>query len=268
MPSRTGGHPAEQDSDVHADEVRSTPSFRLPASWTASRASLAEVGACLVDAVPSAEFAAVVILTTERSTKRAPRERLLAGAGIVGTTPAAAAMLEMEGQLGEGPITTACHSQSIVIAGSVGSNQGWRRFGPAMADCHLHSVLCAPMVSTTGATAGVLAVYSRQQTPFDASAIVLIAALAEVVTHILSSTQTLETTATAFAALRATHQRTRIVDQAVGVLISQHRCTEEQARARLASMASQGHQELSVSAHMIVDDARREAPRIHRSRPE
>ena len=259
MSIRSGGTPAEQDSDARADEVASSTSrFQLPASWSASRASLAEVAACMVDAVSTAEFAALVILATERPSRRAPHS-LLDGAGIVGTSPTAAAMFEVESQLDEGPIVTACRSESIVIAGSVSADRGWRRFGPAMAGCQLQSVLCAPVPSSTGVVAGALAVYSRQKNAFDASAIVLAAALADVVTNTLSSAQTLETTTRAFAAFREAHQRTRIVDQAVGVLISRHNCTEDQARSRLSRMSSQGHQELATSAHMIVDDARREA---------
>jgi hypothetical protein len=49
-------------------------------------------------------------------------------------------------------------------------------------------------------------------------------------------------------------EQSRIVNQAVGVLISQN-CTEEQARMRLWRMTRSGNQNLAASARAIVDEA-------------
>jgi ANTAR domain len=53
-------------------------------------------------------------------------------------------------------------------------------------------------------------------------------------------------------------EQSRIVNQAVGVLISQN-CTEEQARMRLWRMSRNGNQNLAASARAIVDEARKGA---------
>ena len=82
--------------------------------------------------------------------------------------------------------------------------------------------------------------------------------MADVVRNALVAAEMLERTRRAFEAMREDWDRSRVVNQAVGVLISRN-CTEEQARSRLARMAGRRNEDIAASARIIVDEARREA---------
>jgi GAF domain-containing protein len=117
--------------------------------------------------------------------------------------------------------------------------------------------VAVPLPGFNGASSGVLSVHSDQRDAFDARAIHLIAAVADVVRHALLSAELLERTTRAFEAMRAAWDQSVIVNQAVGVLIRWN-CTEEEARSRLSRMARRGGDDLATSARMIVEEARKE----------
>jgi hypothetical protein len=178
-------------------------------------------------------------------------------AEVMGAAPAGAAVLQIERQLGEGPVLTACDVQSIVTSADLSADVRWRRFGPAVADLELHSAVAVPLPGIGGVTAGVLSLYSHQRDAFGVRAIHLITVVADVARNALLGAEMLERTRRAFEAGEA-WDRSRIVNQAVGVLIRWN-CTEEQARSRLSRMASRANEDLAASARTIVDEARKDA---------
>jgi GAF domain-containing protein len=227
-----------------------------PPIWPKLPPTLAELCLCLTEVVPSAESAGVVIFPSD--SPRSGQRPTLNPAEMIGAAPAGAAILQMERQLDEGPVLTACGSQSIVSSGDLSADGRWPRFGPAVAELELHSVVAVPLPGVGNVITGVLSLYSHQRDAFDARTIHLIAAVADVVRNALVSAEMLEQTRRAFEAISRTWDRSRIVNQAVGVLIRSN-CTEEQARLRLARMASHRNEDVAVSAQLIVDEARREA---------
>ena len=183
---------------------------------------------------------------------------VLERAEVIGAAPVGNAVLQMERQLDEGPILTAYGIQSIVSSGELQTDGRWHRFGPAVGELQFQSVVAVPLRGMSSDTSGVLTLYSRERNAFDAHTIHLIAAMADVVRNALVAAEMLERTRRAFEAIREDWDRSRVVNQAVGVLISRN-CTEEQARSRLARMAGRRNEDLAASARIIVDEARREA---------
>ena len=232
-----------------------TADFLAASSWLTLQATLTEICLCLTEAVPTAESAGVVIFAPE--SQLGPRPTL-DQAEVTGAAPAGTVALEIERHFDEGPVLTACRSQSIVTSGDLSRDQRWRRFGPAVADLQLHSAVAVPLPAFRGGTAGALSVYSHQRDAFDAGAIHLIAVLADVASNAVHGAEMVERTRRALDEMSETWDRSRIVNQAVGVLIRWN-CTEEQARLRLSRMASRGNEDVATSAQAIVDEARTEA---------
>jgi hypothetical protein len=230
--------------------------FLPPTSWPTLQTTLAELCLYLTESVPSVESAGVVILPPEPPALG--RRRAFDRAEVIGAAPAGAAVLQMERQLDEGPVLTAWDSQAIVTSGDLSTDQRWRRFGPAVAELQLHSAVAVPLPGINSVSAGVLSLFSQLRDAFDDRSLHQIGAVADVVSNALLGAEMLERTRRAFEAMREAWDRARIVNQAVGVLISWN-CTEEQARSRLSRMASRANEDVAVSARAIVEEARKEA---------
>ncbi len=227
-----------------------------PSSWPTLQATLTEICLCVTEAVPSAESAGVVIFTPDLPT---PSQRLeLDRADVIGAAPAGAAVLQIEKELGEGPVLMACRAQRIVTSGDVTGDERWRQFGSAVVNLQLHSATTVPLTGLNGVTAGVLCVYSNQRDAFNASAVHLIAAVADVARSALLAAAMIESTRRAYQAMSEATERARMVNQAVGVLIHRN-CTEEQARWRLSRMASRNGEDVTSAARAIVEEARTDA---------
>ncbi len=230
--------------------------FLPPSIWPELHATLAELCLCLTEAVPSGELASVVIISPDSPHRGQPH--VLGRAEVIGAAPAGTALLQIERQLDEGPVLTAYERQDLVSSGDLSADVRWRRFGAAVADLQLQSVVAVPLLAMSSVTAGVLTLYSRERNAFDARTVDLIAAVADVARHTLVGAEMLDRTRRTIAAMRGAWDRSRVVNQAVGVLISRN-CTEEQARHRLARMASRRNEDIGASAQIIVEEARREA---------
>jgi hypothetical protein len=84
----------------------------------------------------------------------------LGHAEVIGAAPAGATILQIERQLDEGPVLTAYGLQDIVSSGDLSTDMRWRRFGPAVADLQLQSVVAvrlARMASRRNEDVGVSA---------------------------------------------------------------------------------------------------------------
>ena len=164
--------------------------FLPPPNWPTLQATLTEICLCLTEAVPSVESAGVVIFPPESPP---PGQRpTLERAEVIGAAPAGAAVLQIERQLDEGPVLTACISQSIVTSGDLSTDERWRRFGHAVAELQLHSAVAVPLPGISSVTAGVLSLYSHHRDAFDVRTIHLIAALADVVRIAMLGAEMLE----------------------------------------------------------------------------
>ena len=227
-----------------------------PPSWPALPATLTEICLCLTEVVPAAESAGVVIFPPDPAppTQRPSLDR----ADVVGAAPAGAAVLHLEKRLGEGPVLTACRSQRLVLSGNVSGDERWPQFGSAVVNLQLHSAAAVPLTGTNGVTGAVLSIYSHQRDAFDTHAVHLIAAVAAVARTALLAAAMVESTRRAHAAVNEARDRSRLIDQAVGVLLHRN-CNEEQARARLARMADRSGGDLTDAALTLIEEASTEA---------
>jgi GAF domain-containing protein len=227
-----------------------------PAGWPTLHETLTEICLCLTEILPAVESAGVVLLATE--SLPSGRRLTLDGAEVVGAAPAGGIVLRIERDLGEGPVLTAGQSQRIVTSGDLSTDERWRRFGSAVGSLQLHSTVSVPLAGIDGVPVAVLSLYSHQRDAFDSSAVHLVAAIADVARNALLGAAMLENTRRAYDVMIQARDRSRLVNQAVGVLMLRN-CTEEQARARLSRMASHNGEDVAASAWSIVEEARIEA---------
>ena len=226
---------------------------RAPSEPTLA-ALLGEICLCLTEALPRAESAGVVMFTCEQQRTPGRPAGQAVSAEVIGMAPVAAALIKIETELDEGPALSAWRSGALVTSGQVRSDERWSEFGRAVGHLQVNSVVAVPLPTTNDGTAAVLSVYSHHEDAFNPRSVNLIAALAGAAGSAVVSADMRER---ASRALEDAEQ-SRIVNQAVGVLISQN-CTEEQARMRLWRMSRNGNQNLAASARAIVDEARKGA---------
>lgn len=239
-----------------AASVLEPPELTLPTSWPTVQQALSEICHCLTEALPMAESAGVVVLPADGASAR--RRRTLDGAAVISNAPAGEALIQVERQVDEGPVLTACRSQSVVTSGDLAADARWRRFGEAVVELHMLSALSVPLPDRSGDTAGVLSLYSQSRNAFDARAHDVTAAIGHVITNALFVAEMVQRTRQEFDRIQAAWERSAIINQAVGVLIRAN-CTEEQARSRLTRMAKRNEQDVAAAARIIVDEARTEA---------
>ena len=239
-----------------AASVLEPPDLAIPTTWPTVQEALADICHRLTEALPMAESVGVVVLPADAAP--ASRRRTLDGAAVISTAPAAEAVIEVERQVDEGPVLTACRSRTVVTSGDLAADTRWRRFGEAILELRMLSVLSVPLPDHAGGTAGVLSLYSQSRNAFDAHAHDLTAAIACVITNALFVAEMAQRTRQEFDRISEAAERAAIVNQAVGVLIRVN-CTEEQARARLARMAKRYDQDVAEAARDIVAEAQTEA---------
>ena len=213
---------------------------------------LGRVFRCVTEAVPSATAVGVTL------TGRAEPGHGTDGPGVhtevVGTAPVVETLLGIEVALGEGPIRAAIESGDVVVAGRLGSDDRWPQFGPASSEHRVSSAVMVPLRLAASAKAGALAMYSDEEDAFGAADVRLLEAFEGVVARVIENDQLVQ----GAQRILENSTRSRVVDQAVGILMG-HNCTEEQAVARLTRISARAHQTLAAAAQMIVDEARQEA---------
>lgn len=211
--------------------------------------------ATVVSAVPLASGAGVVIAdVAPRPSALGLAVRPATHAGIVASSPTAHAVLRTEWLLQEGPVRTSITSEQAVVSGRLGTDRRWPRLGHAFVAHDTSSAVSVPLPLGDEVAGGALAVYSSDEDAFDPRDVGLLTALGQAMADIIARDRLWHG---AQWILRQSSQ-SRIVHQAVGIMISKHG-DEEQALARLARLSTATARPLTKVAQMIVDEALAEA---------
>ena len=124
---------------------------------------LAEVAAFAVRAIPGADGAGVTLLNLDRL------DNIVAA--LAASAPFVAAIDEVQYvTLNEGPCITAVLERRTVRSGSLGGEQMWPRFGPAVGRWGVHSALSLPLLIPEHVV-GALNVYAYGRDVFDQHAV-------------------------------------------------------------------------------------------------
>ncbi|MDI6105114.1 GAF and ANTAR domain-containing protein [Actinoplanes sp. NEAU-A12] len=150
----------------------------------------------------------------------------------------------------EGPCLAASDTGEIHTIGDLNEEARWPRFTPVAGARGLGSVLSLPV--GVGETIGALNLYARVPRFFDAGRREQAVAFAGTVTGAITLAVRMAREQRLNRDLHRTLQTRSVINQAIGVLMAQHRCNAEQAFAMLSRASQQRNVKVRVIAARIV----------------
>jgi GAF domain-containing protein len=217
------------------------PSGRLPLEELLTR-----VARYAVQAIPGADGAGLTLVEQHRS------DTVVTTAAFVVEVDAVQQRLE------EGPCLSAVRTRLTVISGSLGSDPRWPRFGGRVARLGVHSALSLPLVAL-GEVVGAMNVYARGKHVFDERAAALGELFAVPAAVAVHNARVLEETRRLVERLQSTLDERKVVERAVGIVMSRSGVDDVEALARLTRLSQHEHVKLVEIARNMVDEAVRRA---------
>lgn len=154
----------------------------------------------------------------------------------------------------EGPCISAVRERRTVLAGSLGGDPQWPRFGPRIGRMGVHSALSLPL-EVRDEVVGALNVYARSKDAFDTEAVRLGELFARPAAVSVVNAQALSDLQQTVDRLRAALTTRATIDQAIGLLMSRSGATSAEAFDRLRGMSQRGNVKLAVVAQQLLEEA-------------
>ena len=207
---------------------------------------LTRVATFAVQAIPGADGAGLTLTETGRA------DTMVATAAFVRELD------NLQDGMGQGPGITAAAEKQTVMSGSLGDDSRWRKFGGTVARLGVHSVLSLPLKTPDGVV-GAMTVYAHDKNAFDVRAAELGEVFAGPAAIAVQNAQVLAQARRLTGRLQTMLQTRRVIDQAVGIIISRTGGTVDEEIAWLQALSQDEHQELVVVSQQIVEEAVRRA---------
>lgn len=242
---------AEEDIDELRESLTSLSHLTLNALTLPEM--LTHIAEFAVRAIPGADGAG---LTLEHGDRRDT---------VVATDDFVVEVDTIQYTLGEGPCITAAAEGKTIRSGSLGGDPHWPHFGPRVGRLGVHSALSLPLVAGQGSI-GVINVYARAKDAFDDRAIALGEMFAVPAAVSVQNARTLSSAMLLSHQLEKALTNRKVIDHAIGIIVSRSGCTSSEAFARLRVMSQTENTKLTAVAQSIFDDAQRRA-RARRTGP-
>lgn len=172
----------------------------------------------------------------------------------------ATAVNDLQYQLLEGPILTALEQGQAVRVDDMATETRWPRFAPAAAERGVLSCLSLPLIAQDAAV-GALSLYALAAKAFGPEETRRAEKFAEPAAGALALGLRLVTYADLIDQLRASLASRAVIDQAVGVIMGQERCTQDKAFAALRTASQNRNVKLRDIAREFVLSAGGEPPK-------
>lgn len=215
--------------------------------------TLSQIAQFAVQAIPHADGAGLTLL------RGVERQAVVASHDFVRVID------DVQYAIEEGPCITAVLDRRTVLAGSLGGDPQWRRFGPRVGRMGVHSALALPLLVEAGVV-GALNVYARSKDAFDAEAVRLGELFARPAAVSVVNAQALADLQETVDRLQAALTSRATVDQAIGLLMSRSGASPTEAFDRLRAMSQRGNVKLAVVAERLLEEAVARARSRGRSR--
>jgi GAF domain-containing protein/anti-anti-sigma regulatory factor len=215
--------------------------------------TLTHVARFAAAAVPGADGVGLTVL-------EASRPDIMAA-----STDFVTAVDEAQYGLGEGPCIDVVEIRRPLVSGSLGGERRWPRFGPRAGRMGVHSVLSLPLIVADDVV-GALSVYGRSRDSFSADAVRIGQRFAVPASVTVANARLLEQSRRLALQLEQALSSRRVIDQAIGILMSRGGVTAEAAFDRLRAISQGEGTKVSEVAATVVDQAvsraraRRQAP--------
>ncbi|HEX5291558.1 MAG TPA: GAF and ANTAR domain-containing protein [Streptosporangiaceae bacterium] len=161
--------------------------------------------------------------------------------------------------LGEGPCLTALADGRPAYSADLAADPRWPRFAAAAVAEGIQSALSLPLIAQEQVI-GALNLYARGRAAFGETETRLAEKFAENAAGALALGQRLVSYAALTDQLRAALGSRAVIDQAVGILMGQERCSQQQAFAALRAASQNRNVKLRVLAEEIVTGVAGQAP--------
>jgi GAF domain-containing protein len=188
-------------------------------------------------------------------------------ATVASSSPAAQAMDELQYAYGDGPCMTASREQESVYVEDLESDGRWPQYAAAVRGHGFRSILALPFLlgsATPESDArAALNLYSHRPGRFDDRATELARDFVHQTSMALRLAVHFAQTSETAAHLKATLETRTGIDVAVGIIMAQNRCSQDEAFELLKSASSARNIKLHVVAAGIVESLGQGPARTH-----
>lgn len=173
--------------------------------------------------------------------------------------PLAADVDDIQYRLGDGPCLRAIQEGTVTIMDDTAGHSRWPKFAAEAESRGIRSCLAVPL-TTDGAPIGALNIYARQPSAFGPAQVRRAENLAGYASGALALAVRLASYSALTGQLRASLASRAIIDQALGVIMAQERCTQAQAMVILRTASQNRNVKLRDVASAVVASVSGEPP--------
>jgi GAF domain-containing protein len=156
---------------------------------------------------------------------------------------------EVQHALGEGPCLWALRTHRPVLVADITRDRRWPAYLPVVSKHGFGSILVLPLDGPTG---GALNCYAREPNSFSGESVAAASGCAAMTGRALALTVRLEQENRRIADLQATLENRPIIDRALGIIMAENTCSQEQAVAILKRASNTRNTKLREVAASIV----------------
>ena len=183
-------------------------------------------------------------------------------ATVASSSPAAQAMDEIQYTFGDGPCMTASREQVTVHVEDLELDGRWPEYAAAVRGHGFRSILALPFL-LEGETQAALNLYSHRPGRFDHRATELARDFVHQTSMALRLAVRFAHSSDTAANLKATLETRTVIDVAVGIIMAQNRCSQDEAFELLKSASSARNIKLHAVAAGVVDSLGQGPTRTH-----
>jgi GAF domain-containing protein len=171
-------------------------------------------------------------------------------------------MDEIQYAFGDGPCVTASREQETVHVPDLDTEDRWPQYAATVREQGMRSILALPFL-LDGDTRAALNLYSHRSGRFDARALELARDFVNQTSMALRLAVRFAHSSDTAADLRATLETRTSIDVAVGIIMAQNRCSQDEAFELLKSASSARNMKLHVVAAGVVESLGQGSARTH-----
>lgn len=183
-------------------------------------------------------------------------------ATVASSSPAAQAMDEIQYTFGDGPCMTASREQVTVHVEDLELDGRWPQYAAAVRGHGFRSILALPFL-LEGETRAALNLYSHRPGRFDHRATELARDFVHQTSMALRLAVRFAHSSDTAANLKATLETRTVIDVAVGIIMAQNRCSQDEAFELLKSASSARNIKLHAVAAGVVESLGQGPTRTH-----
>ena len=183
-------------------------------------------------------------------------------ATVASSSPAAQAMDEIQYTFGDGPCMTASREQVTVHVEDLELDGRWPEYAAAVRGHGFRSILALPFL-LEGETQAALNLYSHRPGRFDHRATELARDFVHQTSMALRLAVRFAHSSDTAANLKATLETRTVIDVAVGIIMAQNRCSQDEAFELLKSASSARNIKLHAVAAGVVESLGQGPTRTH-----